>query len=69
VQPAAVHEHGGEDRMCLSGRVRGELSRHERPLLNEILSCAQLNEEHKDVQRDQYEGHDRDRPALRIVVA
>ena len=53
MQPAAVHEHGGEDGGHVAGWVLAEPGRNERPLANEGIAAVQLDEEEENVERDQ----------------
>ena len=46
-----------------------EARRDERPLVDEVIAAAELDEEEQHVEADQNEGDDRGRPPLRIVVA
>ena len=49
VQPAAVHEHGGENGRDVGSRIVREASGHERPLLDEPVAVLQLQEEDEHV--------------------
>src|SRR5262245_57111105 len=51
--PSGVHEHGGKQRWEIRGRIGEKPGRNERPLFNERVATAELDEEEQDVQRDQ----------------
>ncbi len=56
VQPAGVHEDGGEKGDALSDGVGDKPGGDKRPGDDETFPCQQLHEEHDDVQPDQADG-------------
>jgi hypothetical protein len=69
MQPAAMHEHGGEDGRYIGVRMLGESGGNERPLGDELISAGELDEKEQHIEADQGERDHRDGPPLRVVVA
>jgi hypothetical protein len=69
MQPAAVHEHGGEDGVRIARRVLAEPDRDEGPLPDERVAAVQFHQEEQNVQDDQPDRDDGQGPARRVVVA
>ena len=69
VHPAGVHEHRREDRRHICGGVSQEPGWHERPLPDERIAAAELDDEEQHVKGDQGVGDDRETPFAAVVVA
>src|SRR5215470_14659357 len=69
MQPAAMHEHGCEnrDRVCL--RIARKSRGNERPFLDELVPAGKLDEEDQDIEADESIGDVWGSPPLRVVVA
>jgi hypothetical protein len=69
MKPASVHEHGGEDGHGALDWILREARRDERPLLDEAIAAAELDQKEQHVEADQGKGDDWCRAPLRVVVA
>jgi hypothetical protein len=68
VNPASVHEHGGEDRQEITTGVGKEAVRNEGPLHNKSVTATQLYKEKQDVQSDQGIRDQRHSSASGIII-
>ena len=69
VQPAAVHEHGGENGRDVGPRMVREAPRHEGPFVDELVAVLQLQEEDQHVDGNEDVGDVRRRAPQGVVIA
>ena len=68
MQPAAMHEHGGEDRLHFCGRAGRELARHKGPCADEVVPLIEFEQKHQHIHDNQQVGDNRHALPRTIVV-